>query len=1255
MRKLFIVRRNRQGLSQGLFAVSTLAAMFLGLAVAAHAQVPSVTFTQTNGVSGVGITNGVADFSGTGQHLAANSRGDLFIPVSGNNTQYIEEFPATGASPVILFTGLNPTYGGRAVYVDSAGNLFYTYSDQVNYSVDVIYIPFRNGSYPTAVSYTSINNTAGQCSAFPVPVTQTTTCRVPLNAPSQYNYYVQSADLGMDGSGNLYMLAKYESTCGTGPCYNSIIKFGTNGVTTIIAQLPNNTGQPEIAVSKTGEIYYTDTSGTTDYFAAGSTTAVSLSNTFYYVAGISIDQGGNVYITQKNGATGSAIIELPYVNGTACQGTTCGNDQYVLSYSLQGYTTDPNLGVAITGYGVVYYLGDYPNSVNRLNIGSLSFGSTTVATTSGSQTLLLTFGNNSSYKTFGKFTVTGPFNVTATTCVNGTNYGPYATKSCTVTLTYSASKPGPQAGSVEAIDSGGNFIGSAQLSGIGTGSTINVDPGTVSSIGGTWTAPSAIAVDYAGNTYVADSTTGSIYKTAVGSSTSTAIATGFNAPTSVAVDGSGNVYVGESNNNGRVIEIALVGTTYSTTKQVLLTGLSGTSGLAADSLGNLYVADSGNARVLLLAPSGNQADGTIVTTIGSGFSKPVALAIDSSNNLYISDVGAEKVYRYAIPTSTLTTVATGLSTAAGVAVDASGSLFVVDSGAQTITHIPNIGGTLTPSKQIVLGTVVTSPNAIAADSTGDVYVTGSNTSTATPPVTTAAVAEMNRTSGLLQFGNEEETYSTPSSTATVSNGGNATVTFKNPYYTAAGSTTAYALQSSTTCTNSEALAVGTACSIAAVFTPPSTGLYNDTLSFSSTPASTSTLLLSGTGVNLPHTTTTITSVTPSSPSYGQSVTVVATVAPVAAGAQPLGTVTFYVDNVAQTPAYPVSATNGTATIILTGLTATTHTIVANYSGSTTYAPSASSPYTLVVSKTTTTTTVSFGTSVYYNPTSQAPGVNVSIAGTVTPAITGSLIPSGTVTYYTTGIATPIGSAPVVAVTVNKVTTYVATLNTTSLQIGTYNIYGVYSGDANYSTSTSTPPLPLLISNPTILIVPASNTIVGGGPADALTIYSVAGFGMQNAAAGVVDFGCSGLPLYSSCSFSPAFAQVTPTTPEVIQLSVVINQPPVIAVPGGLDFLPRMHGHPWLQALLAALFLFPAALAGFGLRGRKSSRLFLAGRVAMIALLLLCSTTVFTGCSHLNATYNTPTGTTTLLVSGTISTGAVNPPPAQTISLQLIVK
>jgi hypothetical protein len=90
-------------------------------------------------------------------------------------------------------------------------------------------------------------------------------------------------------------------------------------------------------------------------------------------------------------------------------------------------------------------------------------------------------------------------------------------------------------------------------------------------------------------------------------------------------------------------------------------------------------------------------------------------------------------------------------------------------------------------------------------------------------------------------------------------------------------------------------------------------------------------------------------------------------------------------------------------------------------------------------------------------------------------------------------------------------------------------------------------------------------------------------------------------------------------------------------------------------MLAVLFLLPAALAGFGLRHRKSSRRFLAGRMALMVLLLFASATAFTGCSGgTSNSYLTPKGTTNITVSGTISTGNVNPPPAATITLQLIV-
>jgi len=113
-------------------------------------------------------------------------------------------------------------------------------------------------------------------------------------------------------------------------------------------------------------------------------------------------------------------------------------------------------------------------------------------------------------------------------------------------------------------------------------------PARAAPIGTGWTAPSAIAVDSVGNTYVADSSTGKISKTAAGGTTATVVASGFSSPSAVAVDGAGDLYVGDSGIN-KVVEVPYANGTYGTAV-VLETGLSGPTGLAIDGVGNLYIA-----------------------------------------------------------------------------------------------------------------------------------------------------------------------------------------------------------------------------------------------------------------------------------------------------------------------------------------------------------------------------------------------------------------------------------------------------------------------------------------------------------------------------------------------------------------------------------------------------------------------------------------------------------------------------------------
>jgi hypothetical protein len=420
--------------------------------------------------------------------------------------------------------------------------------------------------------------------------------------------------------------------------------------------------------------------------------------------------------------------------------------------------------------------------------------------------------------------------------------------------------------------------------------------------------------------------------------------------------------------------------------------------------------------------------------------------------------------------------------------------------------------------------------------------------------------------------------------------------------------------------------------------PQGASTYTDTLKFASTPTTATTLVLTGVGVNLPRTTTTITSITPTAPTYGQPITIVATVALVVPGIPtPTGTVTFAVDGVNQVPS-PLNGT--TATLVIPALGGGTHSISATYNGSATYAGSATTTASSVtVAKAATTDTLVISVP-YSNLTSQNPGANVLFTATIAPQL--AAVPTGMVTFSSGGVT--LAMVPVVG--------GVGTLNTTTLTPGNYSVVATYSGDGNYAGSVSTPAQPLIISNPTTITTTSSSTIVGGGGPVTLTLYSISGY------ANTADLSCTGLPAYAVCSFNPPYVQITPDIPATVQLSVLINQPPVIAVPGAFGALPNMRGFGRYGLLVLLLFLLPVVVGCVRLqrasRGMPSRML----SVAFLLLMLGGCTAVFSGCGGTSTqSYTTPKGTSTINVLVTLSTQphpTPNPPAAQTIPFTLIV-
>jgi hypothetical protein len=230
-----------------------------------------------------------------------------------------------------------------------------------------------------------------------------------------------------------------------------------------------------------------------------------------------------------------------------------------------------------------------------------------------------------------------------------------------------------------------------------------------------------VAVDGAGVVYLADVSTNTIRKITPngvvttlagtggvqGHADGTGVAASFNMPTCVAVDGAGNVYVADSNNHTiRKITPAGVVTTLAGAAGVpgSVDGTGGAArfnfpnGIAADNAGNVYVADMNNNAIRRITPVG-----VVTTFVGSGpgefnFSQPEGVAVDGAGNVYVADTGRNRICRVtSAGVVTILTNAVGnvgysdgpgsganFSGPVGMVVDAGGDLYIADAGNATI-------------------------------------------------------------------------------------------------------------------------------------------------------------------------------------------------------------------------------------------------------------------------------------------------------------------------------------------------------------------------------------------------------------------------------------------------------------------------------------------------------------------------------------------------------------------------------------------
>jgi predicted secreted protein len=173
---------------------------------------------------------------------------------------------------------------------------------------------------------------------------------------------------------------------------------------------------------------------------------------------------------------------------------------------------------------------------------------------------------------------------------------------------------------------------------------------------------------------------------------------------------------------------------------------------------------------------------------------------------------------------------------------------------------------------------------------------------------------------------------------------------------------------------------------------------------------------------------------PASANTGQSVTLTATVISQLVST-PTGSVTFY--NGSSSLGTATLGSSGTASLTSTTLPAGSDSITASYGGDSDDAGSTSQPLTVIITSVTNTVLASSATAI-------DTGQSVTFTATVSPQ-SGGNVPTGTVTFLDGATALGTGSLNASAV---------ATMNTSSLPVGTQSITASYGGDSRDESSVS---------------------------------------------------------------------------------------------------------------------------------------------------------------------------------------------------------
>ena len=580
-----------------------------------------------------------------------------------------------------------------------------------------------------------------------------------------------------------------------------------------------------MAIDSAGTVYVADTGNNTIrklVFSGTTCTVTTLAGTpgiagtadgtggaaqFNNPGGIAVDTGGNLYVADSGNNTIRKVTSTGVVTTLAGSPGQNGNVDGSGAGAQFGYPQ----GIAVDSSLNIYVADSFYHTIRKITSGG---SVTTLAGCPNARGFTDGTGSGALFNTPSALAVDASGNLFVADTLNHTirkvTPGGVVTTLAGVPTQY-GSLDGTGAGAqfsfpgALSVDAGGNLwvadTYNHTLRMVTSGGVVTTVSGSAGLIGysdgvanaGLLNFPAGVAVDGAGNVYVADTRNHSIRKetltvlsTVAGSAFKPALNTQFitnsilpyvNYPTGVAVDVSGNLYIASTWNH-TILKCTAQGTPSIIAGSTIVPGnADGASatfnypgGIAVDSGTNLYVADTHNCTIRQISLVGATWTTTTICGLkasqgnvdGSGtsamFNNPIGIAVDSGTNLYVADTynSTIRMITHSGSTWTATTIAgspsvTGtsdgsgsgakFSTPYGIAVDSGSNVYVADSGNATIRMLTLTGSTW--SSQTIAGTPgVTGtadgtgaaaqfvfPTMMTVDSGGNLFVTDLGSST----------------------------------------------------------------------------------------------------------------------------------------------------------------------------------------------------------------------------------------------------------------------------------------------------------------------------------------------------------------------------------------------------------------------------------------------------------------------------------------------------------------------------------------------